>query len=137
MIKLLHALETGSGSDAHIFAHAVRVSVNETPGPSSRSAVSVGEEMRRNHGGGRGRCRGHVHRGGLRYRALVPGTTESLNVLLVASEYWRWAALLQADNVTTETETEIARVLSGHLLRGYVYLAPVSVSLDRKTFLRQ
>lgn len=123
--RYLHALETRSGRDAHVLAHSVRVSVDQTPGPSGRSPVSVGEEVRRHRSrGGRRRC-GHIHRRGLRHRALVPGAAETLYVLLVAAEYgWR-AALLQADDVAAEAETKVARIVPRHLLGGHVHLAAV------------
>jgi len=101
--------------------------VDQTTGSSGRSPVSVGEEMRRNHCGRRGRGGGYVDGRGLGDRAFVSWTTEPVNVLLVAPEYGRRAALLQTDDVAAETETEIARVVPGHLLGGHVHFAAVPV----------
>lgn len=123
--RYLHAFETRSGRYAHVLADSVRVSVDQTPGPSGRSPVGVGEEVRRHGGRGGRRRRGHIHRRRLRHRAFVPGAAETLYVLLVTAEYgWR-AALLQADDVSAEAETKVARIVSRHLLGGHVHLTAV------------
>lgn len=122
-----HALQTRTRSDSHVFTHTVRVSVDKTSGTSGRPSISVGEEMRWHHGRGRSGSRGNVDGRGLGHRTLVPWTTETLYVLLEASKYGRRAALLEADDVTSETETEVARVVPGYLLGGHVNLATVSV----------
>lgn len=50
------------------------------------------------------------------YWALVSWTAETRNDLFCAAWDWRWAALLQADDITAETEAEITRIISGNLL---------------------
>ena len=47
---------------------------------------------------------------------LVPGTAEARDDLLSAARYWGRTALLQADDVSSEAETEVARVVPGNLL---------------------
>lgn len=123
----LHALETRTRSDSYVFAYSVSVSVDQTTGPSSCSTVSVGEEMRWYHSGCRGGSGGYVDRRGLCDGTFVSWTTETIDVLLIASEYGRRATLLQADYVATETEAEITRIVSGYLLRRHVYFTTVSV----------
>lgn len=49
-------------------------------------------------------------------RALVSGTTEAWDDLLRAAGDGRGAALLQANNVSSEAEAEIARVVPRYLL---------------------
>lgn len=100
--------------------------MDHAPASFGHAAVGGGQEVRRHRRRGRGRGGGHVHRCGLGHGTLVSRTTETLDVLLVASEYWRRTTLLQADYVTSETETEIARVVPGHLLRRNVHFASVS-----------
>lgn len=123
----LHALETWTRSNSYVFAHSVSVSVDQTTGSPSCSSVSVGKEMWWHHSCGRSGSGCHVDRCGLSNGTFISRTTETVNVLLVASEYGRWTALLQTDYVTSETETEIARVVPGYLLSWNVYFAAVSV----------
>ena len=51
---------------------------------------------------------------------LVSGTTEARDDLLCAARYGGWTALLQADDVSSETETEVTRVVPGNLLGRHV-----------------
>lgn len=112
----LHALETWTRSNSYVFAHSVSVSVDQTTCSPSRSSVSVGKEMWWHHSCGRSGSRCHVDRRGLSDRTFISWTTETVNVLLVASEYGWWTTLLQTDYVTSETETEITWVVPGYLL---------------------
>lgn len=68
------------------------------------------------HSCGRSGSGCHVDRRGLSDGTFISRTTETVYVLLVASEYGRWATLLQTDYVASETETEIAWVISRYLL---------------------
>ena len=58
---------------------------------------------------------GHVVDGHLD-GALVARAAETSNDLLRTAGYGRWARLLQADDVPSEAEAEVARVVSGNLL---------------------
>lgn len=129
-----HALKTWTGSDSYVFAYSVSVTVNQTSCSPGHSPVSICEEMWWHCSSGRSSGGGYIDRCCLSDGTFVPWTTESLYVFLVASEYGRWTALLQADYITSETETEVTWIFPGHLLSGYVYLATVSVKKKKSEY---
>lgn len=126
-----HALETWTGSDSYVFAYSVSVTMNKTSSSSSRSSVSVCKEMWWHRSSGCSGSGSYIDRCCLSDGTFVPWTTESLYVLLVASEYGRWTALLQTDYIAPETETEVTWIFPGYLLSGYVYFTSVSVKKRR------
>ena len=55
-------------------------------------------------------------------RALVPRAAEPGDDFLLAAGDWGRTALLQADDIPSEAEAEVARVVSGDLLSRHKYL---------------
>lgn len=79
-------------------------------------------------------CR-NVKHSGHGHRTLVAWTTEARDGLLVTARNWWRARLLQADDVASEAEAEIARIVAGYLLCRHVDLASIATGAGSKDFL--
>lgn len=129
----LRAANAGSARGLDLLADAIGSAVDQAAGVLHRLAVRVVEEVGRQGGAGGGRTRGDVQHGGHRHRALVARAAEAGDGLLVAAgDRWR-ARLLQADDVASEAEAEVAGIVTRYLLGGHVQLAGVAAGTGSKT----
>lgn len=79
-------------------------------------------------------CR-YVKHSGHGHRTLVAWTTEARDGLFVTARNWRRARLLQADDVASEAEAEIAWIVAGYLLCGHIDFASIATSARSEDFL--
>lgn len=121
-------MQARSGGRLDLFPYVVRLVPYLASAPDGLALVGVGQEVRGQRGG---RCRGgrcYVDGSGHGDGAFVSRTAEASDWFLVASRNRRRTALLQADDVAAEAETEVARIVARYLLGRDVDFAAVAAS---------